>query len=65
MQVEESLEETIKLTSEVLSDFLIAKFIPRIAYSEVLGAATNYSVINKVSNFARIKYKKRYLKNNL
>lgn len=66
MQVEESLEETIKLTSEVLSDsLLIAKFIQGLPIVGVLGAATNYSVINKVSNFARIKYKKRYLKNNL
>jgi EcsC protein family len=66
IKIEENLDEIIKIASEVLSDsLLIAKFIQGLPIVGVLGAAINYSVINKVSNYSRIKYKKRYIKNNL
>ncbi|ASW43569.1 EcsC family protein [Clostridium isatidis] len=66
MKLEESLDETIKTASEILSDtLLISKFIQGLPIVGVIGGTNNYSVINKVSNLSRIKYKKRYLKNNL
>lgn len=60
-----NMEETIKETSNILSDsLLLSKFIQGLPIVGVLGGITNYNVINKVSVFASIKYKKRYLSKN-
>ena len=56
----------IKSTSQVLSEsLLMAKFIQGLPIVGVLGSITNYQVINKVSKYARIRYKKRYLNKKL
>lgn len=55
-------ETQLKATSEVLSEALLtAKFIQGIPIVGIVGGAVNYNIISKVSNYARIKYKKRYL----
>lgn len=60
-----NFEDTIKETSNILSDsLLVSKFIQGLPVVGVLGGITNYNVINKISNFAKIKYKKRYLLKN-
>ncbi|MDS0524657.1 EcsC family protein [Clostridium sp. SHJSY1] len=60
------LDKEIKKASNSLSQgMLTAKFIQGIPLVGVIGGITNYNVINKVSKFASIKYKKRYLKKNL
>ena len=43
----------------------MAKFIQGLPIVGVLGSITNYQVINKVSKYARIRYKKRYLNKKL
>lgn len=56
----------MKVTSEILSDALLtAKFIQGFPVVGVVGGAVNYNIINKISSYARIKYKKRYLKKKL
>lgn len=56
----------IRCTSKVLSEsLLMAKFIQGLPIVGVLGSITNYQVINKVSKYARIRYKKRYLNKKL
>jgi hypothetical protein len=56
------LDEQIRVTAGVLSDTLLtAKFIQGLPIVGVIGGAVNYSVIRSVGNFARLKYKKRYL----
>lgn len=60
------LEEQMKITSEVFSDALLtAKFIQGIPIVGVVGGAVNYNILNKISNYSRIKYKKRYLNKKL
>lgn len=55
-------ELQMKTTSEMLSDSLLtAKFIQGIPIIGAVGGAVNYTVLNKIGNYARIKYKKRYL----
>lgn len=57
-----NLEDQIKETAAVLSQALLtAKFIQGLPVVGVVGGAVNYAVTRKVANFARLKYKKRYL----
>ncbi len=56
--VDTQMKETSKALSEAL---LTAKFIQGIPIVGVVGGAVNYSFVNRVAKFARIKYKKRYL----
>ncbi len=61
-----SLEEEIKKTSEVLAEeLLVAKFIQGLPLVGVLGAAFNQSLYKRLSYFAALKYKKRYLEKKL
>ena len=56
------LDIQIKKTSAHLSEALLtAKFIQGIPVVGVIGGAVNYSIISRVSKYARLKYKKRYL----
>ena len=60
------LDLEIKNTSKVLSNtLLIAKFIQGLPIVGVFGGVTNYQVISKVSKYASIRYKRRYLNKNL
>lgn len=60
------LDEQIKLTSDLLSDTLLtAKFIQGIPIVGAVGGCVNYTVLNKISTYGRIKYKKRYLRRKL
>lgn len=62
LELENILDGEIKETSRVLSNnLLIAKFIQGLPIVGVLGGITNYKYLTKVSKYARIKYKKRYL----
>ncbi len=59
-------DQYMKSTSKVLSDALLTtKFIQGIPIVGVVGGAANYSILNKISQYACIKYKKRYLKKKL
>lgn len=61
-----SLDLEIKNTSKILSNsLLIAKFIQGLPIVGVLGGVINYQVISKISKYASIRYKKRYLNKNL
>ncbi len=63
LDIENILDEEIKETSKVLSSsLLVAKFIQGLPIVGVIGGVTNYQFISKVSKYARIRYKKRYLK---
>jgi hypothetical protein len=62
VDVNTQMKETSKALSEAL---LTAKFIQGIPIVGVVGGAVNYSTVNRVAKFARIKYKKRYLLNKL
>ncbi len=56
----------LKAASKTLSDALLtAKFIQGIPLVGIVGGAVNYAVINKISYYARMKYKKRYLRKKL
>lgn len=60
--VDNDLNEEIKQASEVLSQsMLVSKFIQGFPIVGILGSVTNYKVINKISKYGTIKYKKRYL----
>lgn len=60
------VDNQIKITSEVISDALLtAKFIQGIPIVGAVGGAVNYSIINRISAYTKIKYKKRYLKKKL
>lgn len=66
INIKYNLDEQIKETSNILSDSLLtAKFIQGIPIVGVVGSITNYNVINKISKYSTIKYKKRYLNNKL
>lgn len=55
-------DDQMKITSELLSEALLtAKFIQGLPVVGVVGGAVNYAFLSKISNYARIKYKKRYL----
>ncbi len=56
------LEAEIKNASQVLSQsMLTSKFIQGIPLVGVIGSVTNFRVINKISKYSSLKYKKRYL----
>ncbi len=58
------LDREIIHTARILSEsMLTSKFIQGIPVVGVLGSITNYKIINKISKYASIKYKKRYLNN--
>ena len=57
-----NFEEQMKVTSDVFSDALLtAKFIQGIPIIGAVGGLVNYGILNKISSYAQIKYKKRYL----
>jgi len=61
-----NLDVQMKEAAEVLSDALLtAKFIQGIPFVGVVGGIVNYNILNKISSYARMKYKKRYLKKKL
>lgn len=56
------LDEEIRNTSKVLSQaMLTTKFIQGVPIIGVIGGIINFKVINKVSTYSKLKYKKRYL----
>ena len=58
------LDKEIINTSRILSDSMLAsKFIQGIPVVGAVGSIANYSIINKISKYSAIKYKKRYLNN--
>lgn len=62
IEVSIDLEKQMKMTSNTLSEALLtAKFIQGIPIVGVIGGAVNYSIVNRVANYGRLKYKKRYL----
>lgn len=61
-----NVEDQMKITSEVLSEVLLtAKFVQGIPIVGAVGGIVNYNILNKISSYARIKYKKRYLQKKL
>jgi hypothetical protein len=53
-------------TADLLSDTLLtAKFIQGIPFVGAIGGVVNHTVITKISRYARLKYKKRYLQGKL
>ncbi len=55
-------DDQMKETSNLFSDVLLtAKFIQGIPIVGAVGGAVNYSILNRISSYARVKYKKRYL----
>ena len=60
------MDTQMKETSKALSDALLtSKFIQGIPIVGIVGGAVNYSIVNRVAKYARLKYKKRYLLNKL
>ena len=56
------LDTRMKETSNALSQaMLTAKFLQGIPVVGIVGGAVNYSIVNRIAKYARIKYKKRYL----
>lgn len=61
-----SLENEIRITAEVMSEaLLLEKFIQGIPIVGIVGGIVNHSIYKKITNFAMIKYKKRYILNKL
>lgn len=57
-----NIKEEMKTASAVLSDALLtAKFIQGIPIVGAVGGVVNLNIMNKITQFAKIKYKKRYL----
>lgn len=57
-----NFDDQLRITSDLFSDALLtAKFIQGIPIVGAVGGVVNYNVIHKISSYARIKYKKRYL----
>lgn len=57
-----NLEEEMKSTANLLSETLLtAKFIQGIPFIGAVGGIVNYTIIQKISRYSRLKYKKRYL----
>ncbi len=55
-------KELLKETANLLSDTLLtSKFIQGLPLVGVIGGAVNHTVITRISRYARLKYKKRYL----
>ena len=66
IKIEENLEEIIKDTSKVLSEaLLISKFIQGLPIIGIVGGLTNYNVINKLTTYGNLKYKKRFIENKI
>lgn len=62
--LDNKLEEEISRASKILSDSMLAsKFVQGIPVVGAVGSFTNYKIINKISKYSTIKYKKRYLNN--
>lgn len=58
-----NMDKEMQRTSGILSDsMLTSKFVQGIPIVGAVGSIANYKVINKISNYSSIKYKKRYLK---
>ena len=58
------MDKEIIRTSKILSDsMLTSKFVQGIPIVGAVGSIVNYRIINKISKYASIKYKKRYLNN--
>lgn len=56
------LEAEVMKASKVLSkSMLTSKFIQGLPLVGVVGSVANFKVINKISKFSKLKYKKRYL----
>ena len=59
------MDKEITRTSKILSDSMHAsKFVQGIPIVGAVGSIANYRIINKISKYGTIKYKKRYLNNN-
>ncbi len=59
-----NMDKEIIRTSKILSDsMLTSKFVQGIPIVGAVGSIANYRIINKISKYATIKYKKRYLSN--
>ncbi len=57
-----NLEQQMKATSGMLSEALLTtKFLQGIPIAGAVGGIVNYSIVSRVSTYAGIKYKKRYL----
>ncbi len=57
-----NFDEQMHVTSDLFSEALLtAKFIQGIPIVGAVGGVINYNIIHKISSYARIKYKKRYL----
>lgn len=53
-------------TADLLSDALLtAKFLQGIPFVGAIGGVVNHTVLTKISRYARLKYKKRYLQSKL
>lgn len=62
MIINYDIDKEILNTSNILSDsMLTSKFVQGIPVVGVVGSITNYNIINKISKYCTIKYKKRYL----
>lgn len=60
--VSTDLEQQMKATSGMLSEALLtAKFLQGIPVAGAIGGIVNYSIVSRVSTYAGLKYKKRYL----
>lgn len=56
------LDTEIRKSSKVLSKAMVnSKFIQGLPMIGVVGGVANFAVINKISRFSKVKYKKRYL----
>lgn len=59
-----SLDDLMKETSENLAEImLLGKYIQGLPLVGVSGGILNFNIMNKISRYARLKYKKRYLLN--
>lgn len=64
IQFQYDLNKEIVNTSKILSSsMLTSKFVQGIPVVGVVGSIVNYKIINKISRYSSIKYKKRYLNN--
>lgn len=59
-----NMDKEIMRTSKILSDsMLTSKFVQGIPIVGVVGGIANFKILNKISKYSSIKYKKRYLGN--